>query len=127
VFRERGDDPVFMISGTRGDVIVDIIVVGQHDNVKIDEVFSSLDLFCCIDISLHDYYLCKVLKIPLGFDVNLQIENDRKTSYILENKGLPISNNLRSDVYVKINVVYPTDLKVEDDHTLKDILETYFK
>ena len=128
VFKNRGDDGYLPNLHPRSDIIINISIVDyNHQDVRIDSLFSPMDLFVDRKISLNEFYTSATIPIELCDGVTIDVPNDRLLSYCLKNVGLPNGPDARSDLYVNLTLDVPLTLRVEGRHSLTKCLAKYFK
>lgn len=117
VFPGKGDDCFF--NDHRGDVHVNILIGSIPEQLHLTKLFSNYDLSLSIkDCSLYDFYFKE------EFDIDgMVFKNMHKQSYTLENQGLPFGDDLRGDVYVKIELALPN---IESVEALEPLLKEHF-
>jgi len=125
-FKNRGDDcPLPCLLHPRGDIVICTNLV-SNANVRIDTLFSQVDVFVEAKVSLRDFYMLPVLAIELCEGVTIDVPNDRLLSYCMRNVGLPTGPNSRSDVYITLALDIPLKLRVEGRSKLCKVLSKYF-
>jgi DnaJ-class molecular chaperone len=120
-FKGRGDESI-LPGYPRGDVVIEVHIVDS--NVRIDDLFSDLDLFCEAPISLYTLYTASQIPIQLCPGITINIPNDRTLSHCMKSVGLPTTATTRSDLYVTLKIDIPLDLEI--DHKTRKILKRHF-
>lgn len=120
-FKGRGDESI-LPGYPRGDVVIEVHIVDS--NVRIDDLFSDLDLFCEAPISLYTFYTASQIPIQLCPGITIDIPNERTLSHCMKSVGLPTSATTRSDLYVTLKLDIPLDLEI--NHKTKKILKRHF-
>lgn len=138
-FKGRGDDSILQ-GYPSGNVVININLVDQNPNLRIDNLFGNHDLFYDATISLHTLYTSSKIPLELCPGVEIEIENNRTLSHCIKDAGLlnktkttTIKTNTlkttrtRSDLYVTFRLDIPLDLHVKKGRRLEKVLERYFK
>jgi len=127
IYTGQGDDSIIK-SKPRSDIII-TLTIKSPSGVYIEETLGNFDLYVNKDISLYDFYVSKIFRFQIYDSFILTFDNEKKYSYTLAKKGLPFidtdtGEQSRGNVYVKLNVILPTDIEVTRD--LCFFLYTYF-
>lgn len=126
-FKGRGDDGNLPNLHPRGDIAINISITDYDDkNVRIDSLFSPLDLFVDCKISLCHFYTLATIPVELCQGVTLDVPNDRILSYCLKGLGLPTGQDQRSDIYITMMIDLPLNLRVDGRKGLLKCLNKYF-
>jgi DnaJ-class molecular chaperone len=108
VFPGKGDDCFF--NDHRGDINVNIMIGSIPEQLYLTNLFSNYDISLSIkDCSLYDFYFKEEFEVD-----GIVFKNLHKQSYTLKNEGLPFGDDLRGDVYVKIELALPNVESVEE-------------
>lgn len=125
-FKGRGDDCALPANlHPRGDIQIHLNLV-QENHVRIDSLFSPLDVFVEWKITLHDFYTRPTIPIDLCAGVTIDVPNDRTLSYCMRDVGLPTGPDKRSDVYITLVLDIPKKLRVDGRRGLQKVLSKYF-
>jgi DnaJ-class molecular chaperone len=127
-FYKKGDDSFMTnMSMPRGNIVINIQIIGHSSHIRIDTLFSDQDLFWSQKLSLYKFYSREQFNIELCHGITIPVTNTRKTSYIVHNAGLPLdSSGERSNIYINFELDIPLHLVTKDDRRLTRVLKKYF-